>query len=301
MIKKIGILTGGESSEREISLKSCIAIEKACNELGYTTKRIIIDGNAQKIIPELIGVHYVFIALHGGKGENGVIQGLLDSLNILYNGSGVLASSLGMEKSLTKQLVRSYGIQTPDWKVITDINDGKNYIPNEFPIVVKPSADGSTIGLSFVKQQAEIAEAVELAVKYDGNIMIENYIKGRELTVTIIGQQVFPIIEIIPKHKFYDYECKYQKGMSEYICPAELSKKLTAKIKNIALEVFNILQCSGYARADFILDENNNPWFLEINTLPGMTTTSLVPKSAKAAGFSFNNLVQMIINESLKK
>lgn len=301
MIKKIGILTGGESSEREISLKSCDAIEKACNELGYTTKQIIIDGNAQKIIPELIGVDFVFIALHGGKGENGVIQGLLESLNIPYNGSGVLASSLGMEKSLTKQLARSYGIQTPDWKIFTDINESKNYIPNEFPIVVKPSADGSTMGLSFIRKQSEIAEAVELADKYNGDIIIENYIEGRELTVTIIGQQVLPIVEIIPKHKFYDYECKYEKGMSVYICPAELSKELTNKIKNIALNIFNILQCSGYARADFILDKNNNPWFLEINTLPGMTATSLVPKSAMAAGISFNNLVQMIINESLKK
>ena len=301
MIKKIGILTGGESAERDISLKSCEAIDKACTELGYTTERIIIDGNAQKIIPELIGVDFVFIALHGGKGENGVIQGLLDSLNIPYNGSGVLASSLGMEKSLTKQLAKSYGIQTPDWKIFTDINESKNYIPTDFPVVVKPSADGSTIGLSFVRNQAEIAEAVELADKYNGNIIIENYIEGRELTVTIIGQKVFPIVEIIPKHKFYDYECKYQKGMSDYICPAELPKKLTNNIQNIALEVFNILQCSVYARADFILDKINNPWFLEINTLPGMTATSLVPKSAMVAGVSYNNLVQMIINESLKK
>jgi D-alanine-D-alanine ligase len=301
MIKKIGILTGGDSAEREISLKSCEAIEKACNEIGYTTKRIIIDGNAQKIIPELIGVDFIFIALHGGKGENGVIQGLLDSLNIPYNGSGVLASSLGMEKSLTKQLAKSFGIQTPDWKIFGDITESKKYISNEFPIVVKPSADGSTIGLSFVQNQAEFAEAVELADKYDGNIMVENYIEGRELTVTIIGQKVFPIVEIIPKHKFYDYECKYEKGMSDYICPAELPKKLTDKIQNFALEVFNILQCSGYARADFILDKNNNPWFLEINTLPGVTATSLVPKSAMAAGISFNNLIQMIINESLKK
>ena len=300
MIKIIGILTGGESTEREISLKSCEAIEKACKELGYTTKRIIIDGNAQKIIPELIGVDFVFIALHGGKGENGVIQGLLDSLNIPYNGSGGLASSLGMEKSLTKQLAKSYGIQTPDWKIFTDINESKNYIHNEFPIVVKPSAEGSTIGLSFVRNQAEMAKAIEYADKYDGAVMVENYIEGRELTVTIIGQQVLPIIEIIPKHKFYDYECKYEKGMSEYICPAELSQKLTNKIKNIALNIFNILQCRGYARADFILDKNNDPWFLEINTLPGMTVTSLVPKSAQAAGISFNNLVQMIFNESLK-
>ncbi len=301
MIKKIGILTGGDSAEREISLKSCEAIKKACNELGYATKRIIIDGNAQKITPELVEVDFVFISLHGGNGENGVIQGLLDSLNIPYNGSGVLASSLGMEKSLTKQLARSFGIQTPDWKIFEDINESKKYIANEFPIVVKPSADGSTIGLSFVRNQADFAEAVELADKYDGNIMVENYIEGRELTVTIIGQQVYPVIEIIPKHKFYDYECKYEKGMSDYICPAELPSMLTNKVQNISLDIFNILQCSGYARADFILDKKNNPWFLEINTLPGMTATSLVPKSAMAADIPFNDLIQMIINESMKK
>ncbi|MEE9572004.1 MAG: D-alanine--D-alanine ligase [Candidatus Neomarinimicrobiota bacterium] len=301
MIKKIGILTGGESSEREISFKTCKAVENACQDLGYGTVQLIFDGEANNLVQKLQGIDFVFIALHGGKGENGVIQGLLDSLDIPYNGSGVLASALGMEKSLTKQLARSYGIQTPEWKIFTDINKSKNYIPNEFPIVVKPSADGSTIGLSFVKNQAEIAEAVELADKYDGNILIENYIKGRELTVTIIGQKVFPIVEIIPKHRFYDYECKYEKGMSEYICPAELPNTLTNKIQSIALEVFNILQCIGYARADFLLDKNNNPWFLEINTLPGMTSTSLVPKSAMAAGISFNNLFQMIINESLKK
>lgn len=301
MIKKIGILTGGDSAEREISLKSCEAIERACKELDYNTVRIVIDGNAQKIIPKIVEVDFVFIALHGGKGENGVIQGLLDSLNIPYNGSGVLASSLGMEKSITKQLAKSYEIPTPNWKNFIDIDESKDYISNEFPIVVKPSADGSTLGLSFVKNQAELAKAVELADEYDGNIMIEDYIEGRELTVTIIGQQVFPIVEIIPKHQFYDYECKYQKGMSEYICPAVLTNALTEKIQNIALDIFNILQCSGYARADFILDKNNNPWFLEINTLPGMTATSLVPKSAMVAGVSFNSLIQMIINESLKK
>ncbi len=301
MIKKIGILTGGDSAEREISLKSCEAIERACKELDYNTVRIVIDGNAQKIIPKIVEVDFVFIALHGGKGENGVIQGLLDSLNIPYNGSGVLASSLGMEKSITKQLAKSYEIPTPNWKKFIDIDESKDYISNEFPIVVKPSADGSTLGLSFVKNQAELAKAVELADEYDGNIMIEDYIEGRELTVTIIGQQVFPIVEIIPKHQFYDYECKYQKGMSEYICPAVLTNALTEKIQNIALDIFNILQCSGYARADFILDKNNNPWFLEINTLPGMTATSLVPKSAMVAGVSFNSLIQMIINESLKK
>ena len=300
MISKIGILTGGDSAEREISLKSSDAVEKACRELGYAVDLIIIDGNIHKIIPELMRVDFVFIALHGGYGENGVIQGLLDSLNIPYNGSGVLASSLGMEKSLTKQLAKSHNIKTPDWNVFEYLDESEDHSPNKFPVVVKPSADGSTVGLSIVRSQREMEDAMQLADKYDGKIMVEDYIEGRELTVTIIGQQVYPIVEIIPKHNIYDYECKYEKGMSEYICPAAISDELTSKIQNSALYIFNILQCSGYARADFILDKNNVPWFLEINTLPGMTTTSLVPKSAMAAGISFNDLIQMIINKSVK-
>ena len=300
MISKIGILTGGDSAEREISLKSSDAVEKACRELGYAVEVIIIDGDIQKIIPELMKVDFIFIALHGGKGENGVIQGLLDSLNISYNGSGVLASSLGMEKSLTKQLAKSHNIKTPDWNVFEYLGESKDYSPNKFPVVVKPSADGSTVGLSIVRSQREMDDAMQLADKYDGRIMVEDYIEGRELTVTIIGQQVYPIVEIIPKHNIYDYECKYEKGMSEYICPAAISDELTSKIQYSALYIFNILQCSGYARADFILDKKNVPWFLEINTLPGMTTTSLVPKSAMAAGISFNDLIQMIINKSIK-
>jgi len=300
MISKIGILTGGDSAEREISLKSCDAVEKACRELGYAVELIIVDGNIHKIIPELLRVDFVFIALHGGKGENGVIQGLLDSLNIPYNGSGVLASSLGMEKSLTKQLAKSHNIKTPDWNVFEYLDESKDHNLNKFPVVVKPSADGSTVGLSIVSSQSEMEDAMQLADKYDGKIMVEDYIEGRELTVTIIDQQVYPIVEIIPKHNIYDYECKYEKGMSEYICPAAISDELTSKIQNSALYIFNILQCSGYARADFILDKNNVPWFLEINTLPGMTTTSLVPKSAMAAGISFNDLIKMIINNSVK-
>jgi len=300
MISKIGILTGGDSAEREISLKSSDAVEKACRELGYAVELIIIDGNIHKIIPELMKVDFVFIALHGGYGENGVIQGLLDSLNIPYNGSGVLGSSLGMEKSLAKQLAKSHNIKTPDWNVFEYLDDSKDHSPNKFPVVVKPSADGSTVGLSIVRSQTEMEDAIKLADKYDGKIMVEDYIEGRELTVTIIGQKVYPIVEIIPKHNIYDYECKYEKGMSEYICPAAISEELTSKIQNSALYIFNILQCSGYARADFILDKNNVPWFLEINTLPGMTTTSLVPKSAMAAGISFNDLIQMIINKSVK-
>ena len=301
MIKTIGILTGGESAEREISLKTCEAVNNACKKLGYSTIIIEIDGNVVDFIPKLENVDYVFIALHGGNGENGVIQGLLDSIKIPYNGSGVLASSVGMEKSMTKQIARCFGINTPEWTVFKDINESIDYHPKNYPVVVKPSADGSTVGLSIVNKNDELKKAIRLADNYNGHIMAEEYIKGRELTVTIIGQKAYPIVEIRPKHDLYDYECKYEKGMSEYYCPAEISEELTKSIQLDAVKIYNTIQCSGYARADFILDKNNVPWFLEINTLPGMTETSLVPKSAKANGISFSKLIEMIINEAISK
>lgn len=299
MIKKIGILTGGDSAEREISLKSCKAIESACKELGYLTSVIEIDGNITDIIPKLKKIDFVFIALHGGKGENGIIQGLLDSIQMPYNGAGVLASALGMEKSVTKKIAACIGINTPTWKAFDSINEALKETSFKYPFVVKPSADGSTMGLSIVSKHDELHDAVKLADQYDGKIMFEEYISGREMTVSIIGHKTYPIVEIVPSHGLYDYECKYQKGMSNYFCPADISDELSEKIQNDALKIYEIIQCSGYARADFILDKNDTPWFLEINTLPGMTETSLVPKSIKAVGISFNELIQMIINEAL--
>ncbi len=301
MIKKIAILIGGDSAEREISIKSGNAIQKACNTLGYVTTIVEIDGNVADIIPQLKANDFVFIALHGGKGENGVIQGLLDSIKILYNGAGVLASALGMEKALTKQLADCMGISTPKWRTFANVGSAIEFHPANYPVVVKPSADGSTIGLTIVEKQDDYSEAVKLADQFDGNILVEDYIAGREMTVTLIGNKAYPVVEIVPKHKLYDYECKYEKGMSEYFCPAEIPDEVTEQLQDASLKMYNAIQCSGYARADFILGKNDVPWFLEINTLPGMTETSLVPKSAKAAGISFNELIQMIIDEALKK
>ena len=167
-------------------------------------------------------------------------------------------------------------------------------------IVVKPSADGSTMGLTIVEKEEQLKSAIDLAARFDGNILLEEYIKGREMTVTIIGDKAYPIVEIVPKHGIYDYECKYQKGMSEYFCPANISEEVSISMQNSALAIFRAIQCRGYARIDFILDEDDKPWFLEINTLPGMTETSLVPKSAKAAGIDFNGLIQMLIDEAVK-
>jgi D-alanine-D-alanine ligase len=177
------------------------------------------------------------------------------------------------------------------------MNDQVDY---NYPVVVKPSADGSTMGLTIVEKKEQLISAIELASKFDGNILVEDYVKGREMTATIIGDKAYPIVEIVPKHGIYDYECKYQKGMSEYYCPADINEELSERIQNDALKIYIEIKCTGYARVDFILDKNNIPWFLEINTLPGMTETSLVPKSVKAAGISFNNLIQLIIDEAIK-
>lgn len=301
MVKNIAILTGGDSAEKEISLKSSKAIEKACIELGYNITTFEIDGNLTEAFQKITKFDFTFIALHGGKGENGVIQGLLDSIKMPYNGAGVLASALGMEKGLTKQIAHSIGINTPNWQVYKNASEAmSNSAINSFPVVVKPSADGSTMGLTIVDMREQLKDALELAVQFDGNILIEDYVRGREMTVTIIGDEAYPIVEIVPKHGIYDYECKYETGMSEYYCPADISEELALKMQKDALKIHNKIQCIGYSRVDFILGENNTSWFLEINTLPGMTETSLVPKSAKAAGIDFNSLIQLLIDEATK-
>lgn len=292
---------GGDSAEKEISIKSSKAIERACIDLGYNTNTFEIDGNLTEVFQHVTKYDFTFIALHGGKGENGVIQGLLESIKMPYNGAGVLASALGMEKGLTKQIAHSIGINTPNWQVYNNSSDAISSLTSiNYPIVVKPSADGSTLGLTIVNKNEHLDSAIELADQFDGNILVEDYIKGRELTVTIIGDKAYPIVEIVPKHGIYDYECKYEKGMSEYYCPADISEDLSHQIQNDAFKIHTKIQCTGYSRVDFILDETDIPWFLEINTLPGMTETSLVPKSAKAAGIDFNTLIQMIIDEAIK-
>ena len=181
-----------------------------------------------------------------------------------------------------------------------NLDDNTPDISNlSFPLVVKPNSEGSTIGLSIIQHESNLIEAIQLARVYDDNILIESFIKGREITVGIIAGKSYPIIEIIPSHDLYDYECKYTKGMTDYICPADLERKISKKIQKIALEIHKILKCRHYSRVDFRLDKNNKPWFLEINTHPGMTETSLLPKSAASAGVDFNSLINKIIKQAL--
>lgn len=291
---------GGTSLEREVSLISGKAIIEVCRKLGYDTIPLTLNGNIIELLPDLKKVDLVFIALHGGEGENGSIQGFLKELGIKYNGSGVLASALGMDKNISKVLSQSIGILTPKWKLFNTLEDSLKYNPKSFPVVVKPNDGGSTIGLTIVHKANEMEAALCYADDNGNGILIEDYIPGRELTVTILGGMVYPIVEIVPSHESYDYECKYTEGMSDYICPANLSKSQTESIQKMSINFYNLLQCRGYGRVDFRLDPDGTPWLLELNTLPGMTVTSLVPKAVAAGGILFSELIQMIINESLK-
>ena len=299
-MKRIAILMGGNSPEREISINSGLAVVKACRNLGYTPITIEVDNNISDIVDPILSSDVVFSVLHGGDGENGVMQGFLDSLKVSYTGSGVLGSAICMNKSVSKTLVRAAKLPTPNWVLINKREKLENLDVLRMPLVVKPNDLGSTIGLTIVKNQEAWYGALDLAFQFSNEIIVEQYISGRELTAAIVGQTSLSLIEIIPQHGLYDYECKYQEGMSSYECPAKLNESVSEKIRSMALEIYKILNCNDYGRVDFRLDDNNQPWFLELNTLPGMTSTSLVPKAAKADGHSFTNLIEMIINEALK-
>lgn len=326
---KIVLLAGGSSPEREISLRSGKAIYKALIELGHNVKLVdpALGKNQPKNEEEFFNpelnkenistqkyldafqleafndTDLVFIALHGKWGEDGTVQSILDLMNLKYTGSGVLASSIGIDKNISKVIVKHFGVITPQWKLVSkkDKQNLLNIVEEVgLPCIFKPNDQGSTIGFSLINNLSEVKAAFEEALKYSDYVLIEKYIKGRELTVSILGDEALPIVEVKPKHQLYDYECKYTKGMTQYICPAELNLEVTKKIQEYALIAFRACKCEIFGRVDFILDEDNIPYFLEINTIPGMTDLSLVPMAAKAVGISFNELVSKIIELSLK-
>lgn len=326
---KIILLAGGASPEREISLRSGKAVYKALIELGHQVKLIdpALGKNQTENVEEFFNPHInkkivstknyldsfqlddfsnvdlVFIALHGKWGEDGTVQSILDLMNVKYTGSGVLASSIGIDKNISKVIVKHFDIKTPKWKLLSK-KDKQELIKiiDEvgLPCIFKPNDQGSTIGFSLIQDPNETDKAFDEALQYSDYVLVEKFIKGRELTVSILGNEALPIIEIKPKHELYDYECKYTKGMTQYICPAELDAKITEKIQRQALIAFNACKCEVFGRVDFILDETNTPYFLEINTIPGMTDLSLVPMAAKAIGISFNELINRIVELSLK-
>ena len=296
MSLKIGILMGGISSERDVSIKTGNAVLKACNELGYTTTKFFFKKDFKKLLVDLKRQDIIFNALHGGIGENGEIQFWMDNNRIKYTGSGPQASALCMDKARTKDLAKIMGVDTPEWEII----DNPGITPKlQLPYVIKPNDQGSTFGISVIFDKKQIRSAIKEAFKYGKDVMVEKYVKGKELTLPIIGEEALSIVEIIPSHGFYDYECKYSQGMSQYECPAKLDNNIEIKVRENTELLFQELGCDTYGRADYILDKSGVPYFLEMNTLPGMTATSLVPKSANESGISFNQLIQNIIELSL--
>ncbi len=298
---KIAVFMGGSSEEREVSLNSGKAVFdglKKKHEVALFDVEWKGSDSLFKAIDEVVnsGTDIVFPVLHGGLGENGGIQGILEAAGIEYTCSGITASAIAMNKDVTKTLFVHNDIPTAAWFTTAYDSIDISRIESEIglPCVIKPVDQGSTIGLSIIKSSRDIKTAAEKASPYGDTIMLEKYISGKELSVPVLGDRALPVIEIRPSHEIYDYECKYKPGMTEYFIPAPIPDTLTAEVSSLALKAFNILGLRDVARIDFRLDEHDRPLCFEANTLPGMTATSLVPKSAAKAGIDFAELVSTI-------
>lgn len=337
---KIALITGGLSSEREVSLSSGRGILKGLRNLGHevkvidpiygkelTEEDVIFKDKVSKAYPTLEKIRQlqressrklidcinsdllndtdlIFLGLHGKYGEDGKIQTLLELRGLKYTGSGIQSSAIAMDKDVSKLVFEKNNITTPEWLAIYS-NNGVNYdkCAERFgnPIVIKPNDEGSTVGLTIAKDKEEFNKGLETAFNYSEKVLLEKYIKGRELTVTVIDGKAYPVIEIVPHEGFYDYEHKYSKGMSNYVCPAVIPDEISDKAKELGLKAYNALNCKVYARVDFLLTEDGKLYCLEVNTLPGMTELSLVPMAAKAMNLDFDMLIEKIIDSSLRK
>jgi len=327
---KIALLLGGTSPERAVSKKTSLSILNALRELGHTV--IPLDpayGLNQPLnendffsdtdFTELSNRNYLelinsnhfdeidlaFLALHGKWGEDGTIQSLLEMRGIKYTGSGILTSSVAMDKAMTKIVIQHFGVATPDW-LVADINEKEfTGYPEKvkkqlgYPCVIKPNDQGSSVSLTICKKDEDVIPAIELAHKFSNKALIEQFIPGRELTVAVLDGTALPVLEIVPKSGLYDYESKYTSGKSEYLVPAPMPEEVRNKIQDQAVKAYNAVGCKCYSRIDFRLTENNEAFCLEINTLPGMTNLSLVPKAANAAGISFLQLIDRIVKDAI--
>jgi len=298
-IGKVAVLTGGWSAEREVSLNSGAQVLAALK--SENIEAFAVDVARADLSNALVGkCDRVFNILHGTWGEDGRVQGVLDTLGIPYTGSGVLASALTMDKHLTKVLCRQNGIATPHWQRVHSSGDCANAAKEiGFPVVVKPVSEGSSIGISIVRKN-EVGEAYELAARF-GDVLVEQYIEGGEITAAIVGETALPLVKISTPHGFYDYDAKYINDSTVYDCPCGLSEVDETFIQNTAIEVFQLLQCRGWGRVDFLLDDQGNHYVLEVNTAPGMTDHSLVPMAARAGGMSFPKLVRKILELTMEE
>ncbi len=299
--KKIAVLMGGLSAEREVSLASGEAVLDALKDAGYKATAVVYDGPG--LVQELYEIKpdLVFLALHGKFGEDGTVQGLLETMALPYTGAGVTGSAIAIDKAITKKLLKYHNIPTAEFVTLTKGADASSVGRIGYPVVVKPATQGSTIGMSFVYSEEELAPALELAFSHDVEAVVEKYIEGREVTAGILDGNALPLVEIVPKSGVYDYDAKYLTHDTKYVCPAELDEALEKRVKALAKEVFSVLQGYGYARVDFRVDREGNPYVLEMNTLPGMTSTSLLPKAAQAAGLSFVQLIELMLEGALRR
>jgi D-alanine-D-alanine ligase len=331
---KVAVLFGGTSTERDVSLASGSQVVRALREAGHevvsvdtatgvldeTMERELLRGVVPEVppdeesldllrtgdataitqAPELRGVDVLFLALHGGAGEGGQLQALLDLTGIPYTGSGMLGSAMAMDKDIAKRLMLLAEVPTAPWLMAPVLlEDIEAHIG--FPCVVKPSKQGSTFGLTVVRSADDVEAAVELAARYDDEVMIETFIPGRELTVPILGGDAMPVGEIIPKNEIFDYESKYQPDGAQEIFPADLTGPETVAVQALALKVHNALKLRGFSRVDFRMDEDGVFWCLEANTLPGMTAASLFPKGAAAAGITFPQVCEALCRVAIEE
>lgn len=297
----IAVLYGGESSEREVSLQSGRAVINAFNKLGLEVFELDVPTSELVDTIRKHNIKHCFIALHGGAGENGQVQAILESLGVTYTGSGVLGCAIAMDKQRTKLLWRGANIPTANF-LLVDANSKWQDIVNVLgsKMMLKPSSEGSSIGMSIVDSEESFKKAVNYALQYDADVIAEKWIQGEEYTVALLGDETLPMIRLKTNNSFYDYEAKYQSDETQYICPCGLSVEEESYVQSIALSAFKVLGCSGWGRIDVMRDNDGSFYLLEANTVPGMTSHSLVPMAAAAKGINFEQLIMNIFNLSLK-
>ncbi|WP_068545048.1 D-alanine--D-alanine ligase [Thalassotalea crassostreae] len=300
--EKLVVLYGGDSAEREVSLQSGFAIFDALKSAGFNVTAVDTQGFDISTLKQQ-NVDRAFIALHGRGGEDGCIQGALEYLQIPYTGSGVLGSALSMDKVRSKQIFSASNLPTANYAVVNaeDFNEqsaDKVLSDLGHKVMVKPANEGSSIGMAIANNTDELNKALIEAFKYDQQVLVEAWLSGREFTVAVVGDEAFPAIEMVTPHEFYDYQAKYQSKSTEYHCPCALDSEREGQLRQLALKAFRATGASGWGRVDVMQDEHGNFNLLEVNTVPGMTVTSLVPKAAKVAGYDFQQLVTKVLQIS---
>ncbi len=297
---KVALLMGGLSAEREVSLRSGAAVLQALQSRGVDVHAIDVDGD---VVARLLQGKFdrAFIILHGRGGEDGVIQGTLQTLGIPFTGSGVAGSALGMDKYRCKLVWQALEMPTPEFQLVSSRGQLEQAGQIGFPLMVKPIHEGSSIGMAKADDMEQLERAWEEARRYDGDVMVERWITGSEYTVSILGDEALPLIRLETPHAFYDYAAKYEADSTRYICPCGLGQEQEAELQQLASAAFQAVGASGWGRVDLLLDAEQRPWLIEVNTVPGMTDHSLVPMAAKAKGIDFEQLVWRILESSLEQ